>query len=65
MTIQEIRVYTVPLVAKTLYNMSNSTVTAPQSTVEIVDGDGVVQAAMTGHPEAKAALDIACWDLAG
>lgn len=112
MTINELRVYTVPLAARTKYNMSNSTVATPESTiVEVVGSDGVigygevclaspqfqpahgagVQAslsilapavigldamqlgvvnaamnkAMTGHPEGKAAIDVACWDLMG
>ena len=112
MTISEIRVYTAPLAARSTYNMSNSTVATPESTiVEIVDSDGtlgygeaclaspqfqpahndgvrsslavlapavigldplklsVVNAAMSaaidGHSEGKAALDIACWDLIG
>ncbi len=112
MTIDEVRVYTVSLAAQTKYNMSNSTVATPESTiVEVLDSDGAmgygevclaspqfqpahsagVQAslsilapavlgldpmqiglvnaamnkAMTGHPEGKAAIDIACWDLMG
>ena len=112
MTIGEIRVHQVALPARTRYNMSNSTVETPMSTiVEIVDRDGrighgeaclaspqfqpahnegvraalgvlapavlgldplrfdvvnaAMDAALTGHPEAKATIDIACWDLAG
>jgi L-alanine-DL-glutamate epimerase-like enolase superfamily enzyme len=43
MTIEEIRVYATPLGAQTKYNMSNSTVTTPMSTiVEMVDSDGVI-----------------------
>lgn len=41
MTIQEIRVFAVPLPAKQLYNMSSSAVATPYSTVvEIVDSSG-------------------------
>lgn len=112
MTITEIRVYRSPLGAKTTYNMSNSTVATPQSTIVAMSDDagnvgfgeacmaspqfqpdhndgvaaaltvlapavigldpmkvGVVNAAMhaamDGQNAAKAALDIACWDLTG
>ncbi len=112
MHIREIYVYATPLGAKTTYNMSNSTVETPVSTiVAVVDSDGLVgfgeaclaspqfqpahnsgvrasleilapailghdpkhvttinaamNRALTGHTEGKAALDIACWDLAG
>jgi len=112
MTISEIRVYTVPLNARSTYTMSNSTVATPESTiVEVADRDGTLgygeaclaspqfqpahndgvrsslsvlapaiigldplklnvvhatmAAAVDGHPEGKAALDIACWDLMG
>lgn len=112
MAIKEIRIYSVALPAKQLYNMSNSTVDTPYSTVvEIVDSSGhtgfgeaclaspqyqpayndgirmslsilapviigidplklntihaAMNAALDGHPEGKAALDIACWDLCG
>lgn len=112
MTIKEVRVFRTDLRAKTLYNMSNSTVAAPESTiVQVVDADGTIgwgeaclaspqfqpthndgvraaltvlapaivgldplklgvvnaamHAAMTGQHAAKAALDIACWDIAG
>ncbi len=112
MTITEIRVYKTPLAAVSTYNMSNSTVSTPESTiVEVVDSDGTIGygeaclaspqfqpahndgvrsslsvlapailgldplklnhvnaamgAALDGHTEGKAALDIACWDLVG
>ncbi len=43
MSISEIRVYSIPLAAKSTYNMSNSTVTTPMSTiVEVVDADGTI-----------------------
>jgi L-alanine-DL-glutamate epimerase-like enolase superfamily enzyme len=111
-TIVEVRVYRVPLETRALYNMSNSTVATPESTVvEIVDDSGAIgygeaclaspqfqpahdagvrasmsvlapaiighdprhvsvinaamEAAISGHTEGKAALDIACWDLVG
>jgi len=111
-TIVEVRVYRVPLETRALYNMSNSTVATPESTVvEIVDDSGAIgygeaclaspqfqpahdagvrasmsvlapaiighdprhvsvinaamDAAISGHTEGKAALDIACWDLVG
>jgi len=110
--ITEVRVFKKALHTTSLYNMSNSTVEAPESTiVEVVDADGTIgwgeaclaspqfqpahndgvraalsilapaiigldplrlsvvhaamNAAMTGHTAAKAALDIACWDLIG
>jgi L-alanine-DL-glutamate epimerase-like enolase superfamily enzyme len=112
MTIEEIRVYKTPLATVRSYNMSNSTVETPESTIiEVVDSDGTVgygevcmaspqyqgahndgiraslvvlapavigldplqvnivnaamRAALDGHNEGKAAIDIACWDLAG
>jgi L-alanine-DL-glutamate epimerase-like enolase superfamily enzyme len=112
MTIKEVRVYTVPLAARSKYKMSNSTVATPESTiVEVVGSDGTIgygevclaspqfqpahgagvraslsilapavigldpmqlgvvnagmNKAMTGHPEGKAAIDLACWDLMG
>lgn len=112
MTIREIRIYRVPLKTRATYNMSNSTVATPESTiVEMVDSDGVIgygeacmaspqfqpehndgiraalsvlapavigldplklsvvnaamAAAIDGNNAAKAAIDIACWDLAG
>ena len=112
MHIREIHVYTAPLGAKKTYNMSNSTVETPVSTiVAAIDAEGLVgygeaclaspqfqpahnggvrasldvlapailghdpkhvttinasmNRALTGHTEGKAALDIACWDLAG
>ena len=112
MAIQEVRVFSTPLPAKQLYNMSNSAVSTPYSTVvEVIDSSGhkgfgeaclaspqyqpahndgvrasleilapaiigcdpttlnTIHAAMNealdGHPEGKAALDIACWDLSG
>ena len=41
-TIDEIRIYKVPLPAKTLYNMSSSAVVTPESTiVELIDSDGI------------------------
>ena len=111
-TIEEIRIYKVPLPAKTLYNMSSSAVITPESTiVELIDTDGVIgygeacmatpqaqeasnesvrsalsrlapsvigvnpmnldsigatmNSALKGENEAKAAIDIACWDLIG
>ena len=40
--IKEIRVYKFPLPASTMYNMSSSQVTTPESTiVEIIDSKGV------------------------
>ena len=37
------RVYTAPLAARSTYNMSNSTVATPESTiVEVVDSDGTI-----------------------
>ncbi|MFT7474231.1 MAG: L-alanine-DL-glutamate epimerase-like enolase superfamily enzyme [Verrucomicrobiales bacterium] len=43
MAISEIRVYSVPLETRAKYNMSNSTVATPVSTVvEVVDSDGVI-----------------------
>jgi len=110
--ITEVRVYRATLAATSLYNMSNSTVAAPESTiVEVVDTAGTIgwgeaclaspqfqpehnsgvraalnvlapaiigldplklsvvnaamDATMTGQSAAKAALDIACWDLIG
>ena len=109
-TIKEIRVYRMPLPAKTLYNMSSSAVLTPESTiVALIDSDGVVgygescmatpqaqdanndsirsslsvlspaviginpmkldlinstmENSLQGESEAKAAIDIACWDL--
>ena len=42
-TIDEIRIYKVPLPAKTLYNMSSSAVVTPESTiVELIDSDGII-----------------------
>ena len=111
-TIKEIRVYRMPLPAKTLYNMSSSAVLTPESTiVALIDSDGVIgygeacmatpqaqeanndsirsslsvlspavlginpmelglvnstmENALKGESEAKAAIDIACWDLIG
>ena len=41
-TINEIRIYKVPLPAKTIYNMSSSAVVTPESTiVELIDSDGI------------------------
>ncbi|OED38920.1 hypothetical protein AB833_17990 [Chromatiales bacterium (ex Bugula neritina AB1)] len=112
MAIKEVRVYSTPLAAKHLYNMSSSAVTTPYSTiVEIIDSSGhrgygeaclaspqyqpahndgvrnsltilapaiighdptqlsvlnaIMNSALDGHSEGKAALDIACWDLSG
>ena len=111
-TIKEIRVYRMPLPAKTLYNMSSSAVLTPESTiVALIDSDGVIgygescmatpqaqeanndsirsslsilspsviginpmeldlinstmENSLKGETEAKAAIDIACWDLIG
>ena len=111
-TINEIRIYKVPLPAKTLYNMSSSAVVTPESTiVELIDSDGIIaygevcmappqaqdatnegirsalsllapsviganpmnldsiittmNSVLKGENEAKAAIDIACWDLIG
>ena len=111
-TIDEIRIYKVPLPAKTLYNMSSSAVVTPESTiVELIDSDGIIaygevcmatpqaqdatnesirsalsllapsviganpmnldsiittmNSVLKGENEAKAAIDIACWDLIG
>ena len=108
-TIKEIRVYRMPLPAKTLYNMSSSAVLTPESTiVALIDSGGVVgygescmatpqalkanfdsirsslsvlspsviginpmeldlinstmENSLKGETEAKAAIDIACWD---
>ncbi len=48
MAIAEIRVHRVPLAARSSYTMSNSTVSAPRSTVvEVVSDDGTI-----GHGEA-------------
>ncbi|MEM6986207.1 MAG: mandelate racemase/muconate lactonizing enzyme family protein [Pseudomonadota bacterium] len=112
MAITEIRVYTVELPAKQLYNMSSSSVAVPHSTIlEVFDSSGhcgygevclasphyqpahgagvlaslpllapavlgldplqhtrinaAMHGALDGHTEGKAAIDIACWDLAG
>lgn len=112
MPIAEVRVYRVPLAARSSYTMSNSTVAVPESTVvEVACTDGTVghgeacmaspqfqpahndgiraalrvlapsilgldprrisqvhaamDAVMEGNREARAVLDIACWDLAG
>lgn len=112
MTIRELRVYSVALPARQMYNMSSSAVSTPYSTIiELVNSDGQcgygevclasphyqtahnqgviaslellapeiigqdarlhnvlnarMHAVMEGHTEGKAAIDIACWDLAG
>ena len=111
-TIDEIRIYKVPLPAKAFYNMSSSAVATPVSTiVELIDSDGIIgygeacmatpqaqdatnesirsalsllapsvigvnpmnldsiiatmNSALKGENEAKASIDIACWDLIG
>ena len=57
-TINEIRVYKVPLPAKSLYNMSSSEVLTPESTiVELIDSDGMIGygEACMATPEAQEA----------